>query len=84
MTRYSELPVGEYVYEGWQRGEPSGDRTMNWTMEYRVLHHGELVDVSTVSSPWRCIGVDDIRKETEPFGLSLIEREGCVVLRRPT
>ena len=80
MTRYRELRVGEYVYEGWQRGAPAGDREMSWTMEYRVSHRGEEVAVSTVRSPWRCSSVDDIRAEIEPFGLSLTHHDDCVVV----
>lgn len=84
MTRYRELSVGDYVYEGWQRGVPAGEHTMTWTMEYRVLHGDARIDVSTASANWRCIGVDDVRAEIAPFGLTLTEHDGCVVVRRPT
>lgn len=80
MTRYRELAVGEYVYEGWQRGEPAGEYEMTWTMEYRVRHGDQEVAVSTVRSSWRCSSVEDIRAEIAPFGLSLTRHEDCVVV----
>ena len=81
-TRYRQLPVGDYVYEGWQEGEPIDDRTMRWTMTYKVLDGDDVVAEYRVRSPWRCFGVDDIRAEIEPHGLTLTEHDGCVVIRR--
>ena len=83
MTRYRELPVGRFVYEGWLRGRPAGEYEMNWTMEYRVIHGEEQVAVSTVRSRWRCVSMDELESEIAPFGLSLTRHEGCVVVRRP-
>ena len=82
MTRYRALSVGRYVYEGWQRGEPSGDREMTWTMEYRVMAGEEQVSMSAVTSTWTCVSVDDIRTEIAPFGLLLTQHDDCVVVRR--
>jgi uncharacterized protein YceH (UPF0502 family) len=82
MTKYRELAVGEYVYEGWRRGAPVDERDMDWTMEYRVRRGAEQVAVSTVRSRWTCLGVDDLRAEITPFGLSLVGHEECVVVRR--
>ena len=81
-TRYRELRVGEYVYEGWQQGEPADEFHMAWTMTYRVLHDQEEVAGYSVRSRWRCFGVDDLRAEIEPFGLTLSEHEDCVVVTR--
>ena len=83
MTRYRELAVGQYVYEGWLRGEPVGDHEMDWTMEYRVVQGDERVATSTVRSRWRCVGVDEIEAEIAPFGLVLTRHDDCVVVRRP-
>jgi len=79
-TRYRELPVGEYVYEGWQEGEPADAHHMAWTMTYKVLHGDTQVAGYTVRCAWRCFGVDDIRAEIAPFGLTLVEYEDCVVI----
>jgi len=82
-TRYRELAVGEYTYEGWQQGEPADEHDMEWTMTYRVLDRDAEVASYCVRSRWRCFSVDDIRAEIEPFGLTLVEHEGCVVITRP-
>lgn len=81
-TRYRRLDVGAFTYEGWQHAEPVDDRTMTWTMTYKVLSGDELVAEHTAISHWRCDGVDDVRAEVVPFGLSLDEHEECVVVRR--
>lgn len=80
--RYRALRVGDYVYEGWQSGEPLDDRRMLWTMEYRVLTGDVPVAEYVVQSPWRCVGIDDVRDEIEPFGLTLAAHDDCVVVHR--
>jgi uncharacterized protein YceH (UPF0502 family)/phospholipid N-methyltransferase len=81
-TRYRQLAVGAFVYEGWQEGEPFDDRRMRWTMTYRVLDGEAVVAEYVVRSLWRCFGVDDIRAEIQPFGLALSEHQDCVVVSR--
>ena len=81
LTRYRQLQVGHYSYEGWQHGEPLDDRTMAWTLIYRVLDGDRLVAEHTASSTWRCDSVDDIRSEIAPFGLTLTEHHSSVVVR---
>ena len=81
LTRYRQLQVGHYSYEGWQHGEPLDDRTMAWTLIYRVLDGDRLVAEHTASSTWRCDSVDDIRSESAPFGLNLTEHHSSVVVR---
>ncbi len=80
LSRYRRLSVGDYVYEGWQEGEPAGQHDMAWTMTYKVLHGDTPVAEYTVRSRYRCFAIDDIRSEIEPFGLTLTEREDCVVV----
>ena len=80
--RYRELPVGEFVYEGWQHGEPVDGRTMAWTMEYRVLDGDSVVAEYSVTSRYRCFGVDDIVTEVVPFGLTVEHHDDCVVITR--
>ena len=84
-TRYSRVDVGRFAYEGWQEGEPVGERHMRWTMTYRVLDRDD--DDRTVaeyvgSARWRCLGVADLRAETEPFGLAF-ELIGDFAVLRP-
>lgn len=82
-TRYRSLTVGDFVYEGWQEGEPVDDHTMRWTMTYRVLAEPETIAEYRVVSAWRCLAVDDIRAEVTPLGLDLEDLGEVVVLRRP-
>ena len=80
-TLYRTLPVGRFSYEGWQAGEPADDRTMRWTMSYRVLDGDTLVAEHSVVSTYRCWSPDDIRQEIEPFGLTMEEHGDAVVIR---
>ena len=83
QVRYRRLDVGSYTYEGWQQGEPIDDRTMRWTMTYKVIDGDAVVSEHSTLSRWRCDGPDDVRDEIAPFGLTLEEHDGCVVVRRP-
>ncbi len=80
-TRYRALPVGEFVYEGWQEAEPLDDRRMAWTMTYRVLRGDDLVGEHVVRSSWQCFGIDEVRGEIEPLGLTLEPFGEAVVVR---
>jgi len=82
-TMYRRLTVGDHVYEGWQQCEQVDERHMAWTMTYKVLRGDTTISESTVQSGWRCLSVDDVRAEIEPFGLALSEHDGCVVVTRP-
>ncbi len=81
-TRYRSLPVGSFVYEGWQQGEPVDERTIAWTMEYRVLDGDTVVAEYSVTSRYRCFGIDDVRDEITPYGLHAIQYDDCIVVRR--
>ena len=86
LVRYHRTDVGTYSYEGWQSGTPVGERTMRWELVYRVVDRDDadaVVAEHTVRSEWRCDGVDDVRAEIEPFGLTLTEHTDCVVVTRP-
>lgn len=80
-TRYRSQPVGRFTYEGWQSGEPADDRTMRWVMTYRVLDGGTVVSEQHVASTYRCWSPDDIRREVEPYGLSMTEHGDAVMIR---
>lgn len=80
--RYAALPVGRFVYEGWQEGSPASERDMRWTMTYRVLDGDTIVSTQEVTSTYRCWSFDDLRAEVEPFGLSVSELGDIAVVRR--
>jgi uncharacterized protein YceH (UPF0502 family)/phospholipid N-methyltransferase len=79
-TLYNSVPVGRFTYEGWQAGEPADDRTMRWTMTYRVLDGDTRVSEQCVTSTYRCWSPDDIRREIAPFGLNMTEHGDAVVV----
>ena len=81
-VRYGAVPVGRLTYEGWQAGEPVDDRTMRWTMTYRVLDGDTLVSEECVTSTYQCWSPDDLRAEVEPYGLTVARHgDACVVTR---
>lgn len=81
-VRFAAVPIGRFTYEGWQTGEPVDDRTMRWTMTYRVLAADALVSEHCVTSTYRCWSPDDLRAEVEPHGLSVAEHgDACRVTR---
>jgi uncharacterized protein YceH (UPF0502 family) len=82
-TRYRRLDVGEFVYEGWQEGEPADDRHMAWTMTYKVLDGDTDIASYQVRSLWRCFDPSDLRDEVAPYGLAVAEHDDCVVISRP-
>ena len=57
---------------------------MMWTMTYKVVDSasGATVAEYTATAPWRCDGVDDIRREIEPYGLEMSEHDDYVIVRR--
>lgn len=81
-TRYAAVPVGRFTYEGWQSGEPAGDRDMRWTMTYRVLDGDVLVAEHVATSRYRCWSPDDVRAAVAPYGLTVTQHGDAVVLRR--
>ena len=82
-TRYAAEPVGRFTYEGWQSGEPFDDRTMRWTMTYRVLDGDTPVAEHEATSLYRCWSPDGIRHEVEPLGLTVTEHGDAVVVVAP-
>jgi phospholipid N-methyltransferase len=80
-VRYAAISVGRFVYEGWQSGEPAGERLMRWTMSYRVLDGDVVVSEQSVVSTYRCWSPDDLRSEVEPFGLTATEQGDAVIIR---
>ena len=81
-TRYASVPVGRFVYEGWQEGEPVDERVMRWTMTYRVLDGNMVVSEQRASSVYRCWSPDDLAEAVVGYGLSAAPRGDAVVVRR--
>ncbi|HUF99247.1 MAG TPA: DUF480 domain-containing protein [Ilumatobacter sp.] len=83
LVNYHTEQVGEFAYEGWQSGEPVDDRTMRWTLLYRVVDRaGATVVEHRVVADWNCDGPDDVAAEIFPYGLAMTDHDGCVVVRR--
>jgi hypothetical protein len=85
LVKYGERRIGDHVYEGWQSGVPIDERRMMWTMTYKVVDAAtrETVAEYTATAPWRCDGVDDIRREISPYGLTMSDHDDYVIVRRP-
>lgn len=82
-VRYAARPVGRYTYEGWQSGEPAGERVMRWTMLYRVLDGDAVVQEQSVTSTYRCWSPDDVIAEVAAYDLTASEHGDALVVRRP-
>ena len=84
LVKYGERRIGDYLYQGWQSGVPVDELRMMWTMTYKVVDAatGRTVAEYTASAPWRCDGVDDIRSEIAPYGLTMTEHDDFVIVRR--
>jgi len=86
-VRYAVRQVGRFTYEGWQAGAPAGERTMRWTMTYRVLDGDVLVSERSVVSTYRCWSLDDLAVEVAPHGLIATEHpiaDAVVLHTRPS
>lgn len=82
-TRHTEARLGQHDYEGWAAAEPVGPRTLRWTMSYRVLRDGELVDEQQWSSDFHTVSEDDVRTEAGAAGLTAeFDDAGLATLRR--
>jgi uncharacterized protein YceH (UPF0502 family) len=85
LVKYRERAVGDLSYEGWQSGVPIDDRRMSWTMTYQVVDRasGAVIAEYSATAPWHCDSVDDVRREIEPYGLTLTAHDDYVIVRRP-
>lgn len=82
-TRHTSRRLGALDYEGWSEAEPVGERTLRWTMTYRVLSEGELVDEVHWSSSFHTVSQDDVAAETAEAGLTATAGPGGLVTLRP-
>ena len=69
LTRYAAESIGQRVYEGWSAAEPNGRRSMRWTMTYRILENGRVVDERTIRQDYLTLGRDDVAAEAGAAGL---------------
>lgn len=82
-NRHTQVTLGEQEYEGWAAAEPVGPRTLRWTMTYRVLRAGELVDEQQFTSDFHTVSGDDLRAEAGDAGLVVeLDDTGLATLHR--
>lgn len=82
-SRYARTRLGGLEYEGWGTARPAGSESVRWTMTYRVLRDGQLVDERTAEFLWWTIGEQDVAAEAAATGLTCERgKEGLLVLRR--
>lgn len=83
LTRHTARRLGDLDYEGWSEAEPVGERVLRWTMTYRVLRDGEVVDEQRWNSDFHTVSEDDVVVESGAAGLDATPAPGGLfVLRR--
>lgn len=84
-TEVARARLGDLGYEAWAEAEPIGERTLRWTMTYRVVRDNEVIEQRFATSDFETVGVDDVVEEAAAAGLSAVEAgAGLVVLSRAT
>jgi hypothetical protein len=84
-TPYTRSRQGALEYEGsYAAAEPSGPRTMRWTLRWRVFHGQRLLaEHIGQQNGWWTISDEDVSEEAESAGLMCTPgAEGLIVLRR--
>ena len=80
-TRYREVAVGAFTYEGWQAATPIDADHMMWTMTYVVRSGDEQIAEYSVRSRWRCLSIDDVIAEVGGLGLAVQQlTDGVIVI----
>lgn len=69
FKRYASEQIGRRTYEGWSAAEPAGAHSMQWTMTYRILENGHLLDERTVRQDYVTLGENDLVSEAAAAGL---------------
>jgi hypothetical protein len=81
-TEMTTVAVGHHRYVGVAEAEPTGPRSMRWTMTYRKTAGPAVLEEAVNTFDWWTVGVDDIRDEVTGAGLTVDPRdEGLVVVR---
>jgi SAM-dependent methyltransferase len=82
-ARHTRARLGQHDYEGWAEAVPVGPHTLRWTMSYRVLRGGQVIDEQQWSSDFHTVNEDDVRTEAGAAGLTVdIDDSGLATLRR--
>jgi hypothetical protein len=82
-TEMTAVDVGRHRYVGLAEAEPTGPRTMRWTMTDRKTVGQAVLEEAVNTFDWWTIGVDDIREDVARVGLTADPAdEGLVVIRR--
>lgn len=83
LTRHTAVRLGDLDYEGWNEAEPAGERELQWTMTYRVVRDGNLLDERRWTSAFHTVSANDVHAEASAAGLDATTGTlGLVVLRR--
>jgi SAM-dependent methyltransferase len=81
-TEMTSVDVGHHRYVGLAEAEPTGPRSMRWTMTYRKVAGPTVLEEAVNTFDWWTVDVDDIRDEVTGAGLTVDARgEGLVVVR---
>jgi SAM-dependent methyltransferase len=81
-TEMTSVDVGHHRYVGLAEAEPTGPRSMRWTMTYRKIAGPSVIEEAVNTFDWWTVDVDDIRDEVTDAGLTADPRgEGLVVVR---
>ena len=79
-TMVARTRLGDLEYEAWAEAEPVGERTLRWTMTYRVRSDGEEIEARSATSDYETVGVGDVTAEAGSVGLSAVEAEAGLVI----
>jgi SAM-dependent methyltransferase len=78
----TSVEVGHHRYVGLAQAEPTGPRSMRWTMTYRKIFGSTVLEEAVNTFDWWTVDVEDIRDEVTAAGLTADWRgEGLVVVR---
>jgi len=74
--------VGEIDYQGWMQAHPIEPTLQRWTMGYRTLRDGRVLDDQSTTYDMHTVGFEEIGRETAAAGLSAERQDDFVILRR--
>lgn len=82
-TDVASVDVGRHRYVGSAAAEPTGPRSMRWTMTYLALDGATVLDEAVNLFDWWTVSLDDVRGEVTQAGLTAEPaEEGLVAIRR--
>lgn len=83
-TPMAEVTIGRHTYQGVAEAEPTGERSMHWTMTYRTIAGDTVVHEAVKSSDWWTVGCDDVVAEAALAGLSVSPAAADLLVMRRT